>query len=40
MDLILIALLVLGITGLVAALLLYLIAQKFKGEPVGRPAPP
>lgn len=32
MDLILIALLVLGITGLVAALLLYLIAQKFKVE--------
>ena len=32
MNLILIALLVLGITGLVAALLLYLIAQKFKVE--------
>ncbi len=32
MDLILIALLVLGVTGLVAALLLYLIAQKFKVE--------
>ena len=32
MNLILIALLVLGITGLVAAVLLYLIAQKFKVE--------